>query len=150
MTMKAWTGTVRPHLAAWAGLQYALFRTGPVASAMSSKVASFGIREKDRSTPDLQFHFLAGAAAEDGVVRCRAGAIWDYAQLLWIAAKGARHRAPGITGSLDRPPLIDPNFMGHAEDVETTVRGLKISRDIVLGTCAWPNMCGGSFCLTIQ
>lgn len=118
----------KPHLAAWAGLQYALFRTGPVASNVVEG-GLFWYSGEDRSTPDLQFHFLAGAAAEDGV-----GGVAPGRSGITLNCYGLRPKARG-TVRLASPdplqaPLIDPNFMGHAEDVETTVRGLKISRDI--------------------
>jgi choline dehydrogenase len=46
--------------------QYGLFRSGPVASSVVEG-GLFGYSGEDRSMPDLQFHFRAGASAEDGV-----------------------------------------------------------------------------------
>jgi choline dehydrogenase-like flavoprotein len=118
----------KPHLAAWAGLQYVLFRTGPVASNVVEG-GLFWYSGDDRSTPDLQFHFLAGASAEDGVAgvsRGRSG--------ITLNCYGLRPKARGTvrlsSADPDHPPLIDPNFMGHPDDLEVTVRGLKTSREV--------------------
>ena len=51
----------RWHRAAWAGLQYVLFRSGPVTSNVVEGGA-FWFADRSRAVPDLQFHFLAGAA----------------------------------------------------------------------------------------
>lgn len=119
----------KPHLAAWAGLQYALFRSGPVASNVVEG-GLFWYSSDDRSMPDLQFHFLAGAAAEDGV-----GGVSPGSSGITLNCYGLRPKARGTvmlaSPEPDRPPLIDPNFMGHPDDLETTVRGLKISREII-------------------
>ncbi|MVT00838.1 GMC family oxidoreductase [Devosia marina] len=119
----------KPHWAAWAGLQYALFRTGPVASNVVEG-GLFWYSGADRTTPDLQYHFLAGASAEEGVggvARGRSG--------ITLNCYGLRPKARGTVrlSSPDphQPPLIDPNFMGHPDDLETTVRGLKMSLAIM-------------------
>ncbi len=118
----------RPHLAAWAGLQYALFRGGPVASNVVEG-GLFWYSGGDHSIPDLQFHFLAGAAAEDGVAGVPAGRSG-----ITLNCYGLRPKARGTvrltSADPERPPLIDPNFMGHPDDLETTVRGLKTSLEI--------------------
>lgn len=119
----------KPHMAAWAGLQYALFGTGPVASNVVEG-GLFWYSGEDRSKPDLQFHFLAGASAEEGVggvARGRSG--------ITLNCYGLRPKARGTvrlaSGDAARPPLIDPDFMGHPDDLETTVRGLKLSLELV-------------------
>jgi choline dehydrogenase-like flavoprotein len=118
----------KPHLAAWAGLQYALFRNGPVASNVVEG-GLFWTSTDGLAVPDLQFHFLAGASAEDGVAGVASGRSG-----LTLNCYGLRPKARGTvrlgSDDPDRPPLIDPNFMGHPDDLETTVRGLKTSLDI--------------------
>lgn len=118
----------RPHMAAWAGLQYALFRSGPVASNVVEG-GLFWTSEEGLSTPDLQFHFLAGAAAEAGV-----GGVAPGRSGITLNCYGLRPKARGTvrlaSADAGQPPRIDPNFMGHPDDLETTVRGLKISLDI--------------------
>lgn len=118
----------KPHMAAWAGLQYALFRSGPVASNVVEG-GLFWYSGEDRSTPDLQFHFLAGASAEDGV-----GGVAPGRSGITLNCYGLRPKARGTiqlaSQDPDEPPLVDPNFMGHPDDVETTVRGLKTGLEI--------------------
>ena len=118
----------KPHMAAWAGLQYALFRTGPVASNVVEG-GLFWYSGDDRAIPDLQFHFLAGASAEDGVAGVAPGRSG-----ITLNCYGLRPKARGTvrlaSSDPDQPPLIDPNFMGHPDDLETTIRGLKTSLDI--------------------
>lgn len=118
----------KPHLAAWAALQYALFRSGPAASNVVEG-GLFWYSGDDRSMPDLQYHFLAGAAAEDGV-----GGVGKGRSGITLNCYGLRPKARGTVrlASADPalPPRIDPNFMGHPDDLETTVRGLKTSLEI--------------------
>lgn len=119
----------KPHLAAWAGLQYALFRSGPVASNVVEG-GLFWYSGEDCELPDVQYHFLAGASAEDGV-----GGVGPGRSGITLNCYGLRPKARGTvrlsSANPERPPLIDPNFMGHPDDLETTVRGLKISREII-------------------
>lgn len=119
----------KPHMAALAGLQYALFRTGPVASNVVEG-GLFWFSADDRSMPDLQYHFLAGASAEDGV-----GGVTDGRSGITLNCYGLRPKARGTVrlASMDpgAAPLIDPNFMGHPDDLETTLRGLKLSLELV-------------------
>ena len=118
----------KPHMAVWAGLQYALFRSGPAASNVVEG-GLFWYSGDDRSIPDLQFHFLAGASAEDGVAGVAPGRSG-----ITLNCYGLRPKARGTVrlASDDpaQPPKIDPNFMGHPDDLETTVRGLKTSLEI--------------------
>ena len=50
------------HWKLWAGTEYLLFRSGPVSSNIVEGGA-FWWSDRSAETPDLQFHFLAGAAA---------------------------------------------------------------------------------------
>ena len=52
------------HWMLWAGAQYALFKSGPVTSNVVEGGA-FWYSTADAEIPDLQFHFLAGAGAEE-------------------------------------------------------------------------------------
>ena len=54
------------HWMLWAGLQYMLFKTGPVTSNVVEGGA-FWYSARSEPIPDLQFHFLAGAGVEAGV-----------------------------------------------------------------------------------
>ena len=56
----------RPHRMLWAGLQYALFGSGPVTSNLAEGGA-FWYVDRDQRSPDIQCHFLPGAGLEAGV-----------------------------------------------------------------------------------
>lgn len=118
----------KPHWAAWAGLQYALFRSGPVASNVVEG-GLFWYSGQDHSTPDLQFHFLSGAGAEDGVA-----GVAPSKSGVTLNCYGLRPKARGsvrlASADPQAAPQIDPNFFGHPDDLRVTVEGLKLSRDI--------------------
>ena len=116
------------HWAAWAGAQYYLFKSGPVTSNVVEGGA-FWYANKAAQVPDLQFHFLAGAGAEAGVPSVPPGSSG-----ITLNSYNARPKARGTVrlrsadpGDL---PLVDPNFLGHPEDLGPSVEGVKISREI--------------------
>lgn len=120
----------RPHLAAWAGLQYALFRSGPVTSNVVEGGAFwYADGPGSQAAPDLQFHFLAGAGAEAGVPSVLKGAsgITLNSYTLRPRSRGAvtlRSADPRAA------PVIDPNFLAEPEDLRVSVEGVRISREI--------------------
>ncbi|MDU8946538.1 GMC family oxidoreductase [Ovoidimarina sediminis] len=116
------------HWAAWAGLQYVLFRSGPITSNVVEGGA-FWYGDTGADVPDLQFHFLAGAGAEAGVPSVPPGSsgITLNSYTLRPKARGTvRLRSARPTDI----PLVDPNFLGHPDDLITSVEGVKISREI--------------------
>lgn len=119
----------KPQWAAWAGLQYLINRTGPAASNVVEG-GMFWYSGEDRSIPDLQFHFLPGAGAEDGV-----GNVSKGRSGITLNCYGLRPKARGtVRLSSDDPkaaPRIDPNFFGHPDDLATTVAGLKLCGEII-------------------
>ena len=51
---------------AWAGLQYLLFKTGPVTSTLF-ETGGFWYADKQARSPDIQFHLGLGSGIEAGV-----------------------------------------------------------------------------------
>lgn len=115
-------------MAAWAGLQYALFRSGPAASNVVEGGA-FWYADRDKPKPDLQFHFLAGAGAEAGVPSVTKGAsgITLNSYTLRPKSRGSVTLRSGDPRAL---PLVDPNFLADPDDLRISVEGVRISRDI--------------------
>ena len=116
------------HRAAWAGLQYVLFRSGPVTSNVAEGGA-FWFADRSRAVPDLQFHFLAGAGAEAGVPSVPPGTsgITLNSYTLRPKSRGTvrlRSRDPA------ERPIVDPNFLAEPEDLKTSVEGVKLSREM--------------------
>lgn len=114
--------------AAWAGAQYLLFGTGPVTSNVVEGGA-FWFAGAAAGIPDLQFHFLAGAGAEAGVPSVPKGAsgVTLNSYTLRPKARGTvRLRSADPAAS----PIVDPDFLGHPDDLKTSVEGVRISREI--------------------
>jgi choline dehydrogenase-like flavoprotein len=120
----------KPHWALWAGLQYALFNSGPVTSNVVEGGAFwFADGPGSRANPDLQFHFLCGAGAEAGVPSVPKGSsgITLNSYTLRPKSRGSvTLRSPDPSA----PPVVDPNFLAHPDDLRVSVEGVKISREI--------------------
>jgi len=117
----------KPHWMAWAGLQYLLFKSGPVTSNVVEGGA-FWHSNDARTIPDLQFHFLAGAGAEEGVPTVPSGSG------VTLNSYNCRPKSRGTvrlaSSNPEDQPLIDPNFLSHPDDIKTSIEGIKTSRDI--------------------
>jgi choline dehydrogenase-like flavoprotein len=113
----------------WAGLQYALFNSGPVTSNVVEGGA-FWFGDKKETRPDLQFHFLAGAGAEAGVPSVPKGTsgVTLNSYVLRPKSRGS------VTLRSSNPrdlPLVDPNFLSDPDDLRIAVEGVKISCEIM-------------------
>jgi choline dehydrogenase len=117
----------KPHWKAWAGLEYALFRKGPVASNIVEGGA-FWYADRAAPTPDLQFHFLVGAGVEEGVPKIASGSgVTLNSYTLRPRARGSlRLRSANAADA----PIVDPNFLGDDYDVQTSTEGVWLSREI--------------------
>jgi len=118
----------KPHWMLWAGIQYYLFGSGPVASNIVEGGA-FWYTDEGAKTPDLQFHFLVGAGVEAGVPPPSSGAG------LTLNTYFVRPRSRGSVSlrSADpkEAPNIDPNYVADPYDMKITVEGTKKIREIM-------------------
>ncbi|MEO0381424.1 MAG: GMC family oxidoreductase N-terminal domain-containing protein [Pseudomonadota bacterium] len=115
------------HLSAFAGLQYLLTRTGPVASSLF-ETGGFWYADQDARSPDIQMHLGLGTGIEAGVEAMPNGGV----------TLNACHLRPRSRGTVrlqsDNPadmPLIDPNYLSDSYDREMSIRGLKLVQDIL-------------------
>ena len=115
------------HWKAWAGLQYTLFKSGPVASNIV-EAGAFWWSDRNEKTPDLQFHFLAGAGVEKGVGSVPGGN---------GATCNSYHTRPRSRGSVtlrsSNPadhPIVDPNSFAEPYDLERHIDALKITQAV--------------------
>lgn len=116
------------HWMAWAGLEYALFKKGPVASNIVEGGA-FWFTDPNLALPDLQFHFLIGAGVEAGVPKVPSGSgVTLNSYTLRPKARGSVRLRSADPADL---PIIDPNFLGHPDDLRISAEGVKISREIM-------------------
>ena len=113
------------HWMMWAGIQYTLFRSGPI----TSNVVEGGVfwdRNQKNPVPELQFHFLAGAGAEEGVPSVPAGSSGITLNSYTLRPK-ARGTVRLRSSDPADPPLVDPNYLGHPDDLKTSAEGVKLS-----------------------
>ena len=113
------------HWMLWAGAQYALFKSGPVTSNVVEGGA-FWYSTADAVIPDLQFHFLAGAGAEEGVPSVPEGSSGITLNSYTLRPKARGTVKLRSTNPLDAP-LVDPNYLGHPDDLKTSAEGVKLS-----------------------
>jgi choline dehydrogenase-like flavoprotein len=117
----------KPHWAAIAGLQYVFGRRGPVASSLF-ETGGFWYADPDARSPDIQFHLGLGTGIEHGVVSMPQGGI----------TLNSCHLRPRSRGSVRlqsadpaKAPLIDPNYLADPIDRARTIRGLKLTQEIL-------------------
>jgi len=119
----------RPHYAAWAGLQYLLFKKGPVSSSLFETGGFwYADREHKARSPDIQFHLGLGSGIEAGVARPKNAGVTLNSAYLRPKSRGTVRLASADPLS---PPLIDPNYWSEPHDREMAIRGLQLARDIL-------------------
>ena len=115
------------HSMLWAGLEWALFRTGPITSNLAEGGA-FWWADRNEPTPDIQLHFLPGAGIEAGVPPVPGG----YGCTINSCQLRPRSRGSVTLASADprEPPLIDPNYWAERYDLDCSLEGLRLTREI--------------------
>ncbi|MQW87615.1 GMC family oxidoreductase [Sinorhizobium saheli] len=113
---------------AWAGLQYALFRNGPVTSNICEG-GLFWYGADDDKLPNLQYHFLPGAGVEEGSdsVPSGNGCTTNVYQTRPRSRGTVKLRSADPT----RFPIVDPNYLAEEYDVEVLAEGVRIGQEIL-------------------
>ena len=114
------------HMTLWAGLQYLLFNSGPVASNLCDG-GGFWYADEAARSPDLQFHFLPGSGLEHGLTPIRNGVTLNSAFLRPLSRGSVRLKSADPRDH----PLIDPNYWGDPYDREMSIRGFRMVREIM-------------------
>ncbi|WP_435609785.1 GMC family oxidoreductase [Pseudomonas knackmussii] len=118
----------QPHWKAVAGLEYALFRQGPVTSNVV-EAGAFWRTSLAENRADAQYCFMAGAGVEAGVdsVPGGNGCTLNVCQ--------TRPRSVGFVKlrSADplAPPIIQPNYLQEAYDVDCMAEATEFGRHIM-------------------
>ena len=111
-----------------AGLEYVLFRSGPVTSNLAEGGA-FWYADTEQVQPDIQFHFMVGAGLEKGVPPVPSGSGCT------LNSCHARPRSRGevrlTSADPFAAPIVDPNFWAEPYDFEMSKRGFKMAREIM-------------------
>lgn len=109
------------------GIEYALFRTGPLTMA-ASQVCIFTKTDPEMARPDIQYHLqpLSADKPADGTHRFSA-----------FTASVCQLR-PTSTGHIELKsrnphdyPAIHPNYLATEEDQKTAIESIKVTRRIV-------------------
>ncbi|GAB1581046.1 GMC family oxidoreductase [Phyllobacterium phragmitis] len=115
------------HRTLWAGIQYVLFRTGPVASSLF-ETGGFWYADRQARSPDIQFHLGLGSGIEAGVARLKNAGVTLNSAYLHPRSRGTVRLASGDPADA---PLIDPNYWSDPHDRRMSIEGLKIAREIM-------------------
>ena len=117
----------RPHRTVWAGLQYLLFKTGPVTSTLF-ETGGFWYADKAARSPDIQFHLGLGSGIEAGVAQMRNPGVTLNSAFLRPRSRGTVRLASADPRAA---PLIDPNYWADPYDRECALKGLRLAREIL-------------------
>jgi choline dehydrogenase len=116
------------------GLEFILFRTGPM-SMGASQVAAFAKTDPLLETPDIQFHFQPLSADKPGAGLHRFSAFTSSVCQLRPESRGhIAIRSPDA----DIPPAIHANYLSTLTDRSVAVAGLKLSRRICASAAMAP------------
>jgi len=117
----------RLHKKIMAGLEYLLFKSGPVTSNLA-EAGGFWYADENARSPDIQFHFLPGAGLEAGVPPVPSG----YGCTINSCHLRPRSRGSVTLRSADPAdsPIIDPNYWAEPYDFEMSIRGFEMTREI--------------------
>jgi len=123
----SYDGWERPHLSFLAGLRYLMFRTGPAAASFF-ETGGFWFSDESETQPDIQFHFGQGSGIEKGIAKVDGAGITLNSTCVRPRSRGTvrlRNNDPAAA------PLIDPQYWSDGHDLDRTLKGLAMARDIL-------------------
>lgn len=118
---------LKPHHAAWAGIQYLLLKKGPVASSLF-ETGGFWYADENARSPDIQFHLGLGSGIEAGVAKMKNSGVTLNTALLRPRSRGTVRLA---SSDPTAAPLLDPNYWSDPYDREMSIKGLRLAREIL-------------------
>ena len=109
------------------GLEYALFRTGPLTMA-ASQVCIFTKTDAAMERPDIQYHLqpLSADKPADGTHRFSA----FTASVCQLRPTSTGHIELKSNNPADYP-AIHPNYLATEEDQKTAIESIKVTRNII-------------------
>jgi len=117
----------RLHRTLWAGLEYVLFRTGPVASSLF-ETGGFWYADPAARSPDVQFHLGLGSGIEAGVAKLKNAGVTLNSAYLHPRSRGTVRLASADPAAA---PLLDPNYWSDPHDRKMSIEALRLARDIM-------------------
>lgn len=115
------------HRTLWAGLQYVLFKTGPVVSSLF-ETGGFWYADPEARSPDIQFHLGLGSGIEAGVARLSNAGVTLNSAYLHPRSRGTIRLASSDPADA---PVIDPNYLADPHDRKMSIEGLRLAREIM-------------------
>ncbi|MCX5497690.1 FAD-dependent oxidoreductase [Kaistia dalseonensis] len=120
-------GYAKWYRSAWAGLEYLLFKQGPVASSLF-ETGGFWYADPEARSPDIQFHLGLGSGIEAGVAKLKNAGVTLNSAFLRPRSRGTVRLASSDPAAA---PLIDPNYWADPYDRAMSLEGLKLAREIM-------------------
>ncbi|PHP26418.1 GMC family oxidoreductase [Limimaricola cinnabarinus] len=108
------------------GLQWLLYRTGPVSSVIVEGGGFF--QTEGEATPNLQIHIAPATVVRGGQSRIEGNGFTVNSTSLRPRARGS------VTLASANPadePLIDPNYLGDPYDQEMALQSIRIIREVL-------------------
>ncbi|MFM0130660.1 GMC family oxidoreductase [Paraburkholderia sediminicola] len=119
--LHSWTGRAKM------GLQWALFREGPLSVGINQGGMFCRALPDEAKTPDIQFHFSTlSADTAGGDVHAFPGCTYSICQLRPESRGSVRIR----TSDMRDAPSIQPNYLATDLDRRTTVAGVRFARRV--------------------
>ncbi|WP_118182473.1 GMC family oxidoreductase [Paraburkholderia phosphatilytica] len=119
--LRTWTGRAKM------GLQWALFRNGPLAIGINQGGMFCRALPDESPTPDVQFHFSTlSADSAGGDVHPFSGCTYSVCQLRPESRGTVRIRSTDAREA----PSIQPNYLATDLDRRTTVAGVRFARRV--------------------
>lgn len=118
---------VKLHRSVWAGLQYVLYKRGPVASTLF-ETGGFWYADRSAGWPDIQFHLGLGSGIEAGVEKLANPGLTLNSAFLRPRSRGTLRLKSADPTEM---PLIDPNYWADPYDRRMSLEGLKMAREIL-------------------
>ena len=122
----------------WIGLQYLLWRTGPLTLA-ASQVAIFTRSGPDVARPDIQFHMQPLSADKPGEGAHRFSAFTSSVCQLRPFSRG---RIAVRSADTREHPAIHPNYLSDERDHPVVIGGIKVARRIAAAPALAPRIVG--------
>lgn len=117
-------------LTGWAGIRDFFYRRNGQLTSNAAEAGGFIKSREEEAIPDLQLHLTASKLDNHGL---NIPFLFGYGYSAHVCVLRPKARGSVTLASADptAAPLIDPNLLGHDDDVEIMVRGVKQVRKIL-------------------
>ena len=121
-----------------AGIQYLLYKKGPVASTLF-ETGAFAYADDAARSPDVQFHLGLGSGIEAGVAKLKNNGLTLNAAFIRPRSRGSVRLGSSDPAAM---PLIDPNYFADPYDKEISFKGLRMARELLQQPALKPFLLG--------